>query len=50
MENVINKLDAWADNLEGNNYEERERIFSSGFMKIMSQHKEIQELDLLALR
>jgi hypothetical protein len=28
---VINKLDAWADNLEGNNYEAREKAFAKGF-------------------
>ena len=48
--NVINKLDAWADNLPGDNYEAREKVFADGFAKIQLQNNKIKELDLLAFR
>ena len=50
VESVINKLDDWADNLPGNNYEAREQIFASGFVQITAENTQIKELDLLALR
>ena len=50
VESVINKLDDWADNLPGNNYEAREQVFASGFVQITAENTQIKELDLLALR
>ena len=50
VESVINKLDDWADNLPGNNYEAREQVFASGFCQIRAENTQIKELDLLALR
>ena len=49
VENLINKLDTWSDNLEGNNYEAREKVFANGFMKI-AEKEGVKELDLLAFR
>jgi hypothetical protein len=49
VENVINKLDAWAEKLPGNNYEAREKVFASGFMTIVEKHG-LKEHDLFAFR
>ena len=46
---MINKLDKWTDELPGNNYEAREKVFAHGFMKIVEKNG-LKELDLLAFR
>ena len=50
MRNVISKLDTWSDNLPGNNYEAREKIFSDTFNEIIEVTPEIDDVNLLMLQ
>jgi hypothetical protein len=38
VRSMLNKLDKWSDSLDGDNYEEREKIFFGAFQKARKKH------------
>jgi hypothetical protein len=48
VRSMLEKLDKWSDSLDGDNYEEREKIFFSAFQKAKSKHN-IQVTNILML-